>query len=44
MRLPQDLNNTEIIKKRSYLVNPRARQEIIAATSFNLNPLPSFII
>uniref|UniRef100_A0A1J3DZ03 Uncharacterized protein n=1 Tax=Noccaea caerulescens TaxID=107243 RepID=A0A1J3DZ03_NOCCA len=37
--LPQELSNTEIIKtNRSYLVNPGARQEIIPATSFNLNP------
>ncbi|CAB77777.1 hypothetical protein [Arabidopsis thaliana] len=36
--LPQDLCNTEIIKNsRSHLVNPGARQEIIPASSFNLN-------
>ncbi|VVB07063.1 unnamed protein product [Arabis nemorensis] len=39
LNLPQDLTNTEIIKTgRSYLVNPGARQEIIPASSFNLNP------
>ncbi|KAL1209344.1 hypothetical protein V5N11_025122 [Cardamine amara subsp. amara] len=40
--LPQELCNSEIIKQnsRSYLVNPGARQEIIPASSFNLNPEP----
>lgn len=37
--LPHELSNVEIIKSnRSYLVNPGAKQEIIPASSFNLNP------
>ncbi|CAA7047102.1 unnamed protein product [Microthlaspi erraticum] len=36
--LPHELSNTEIIKtNRSYLMNPGTRQEIIPASSFNLN-------
>ncbi|KAF3545139.1 hypothetical protein DY000_02003250 [Brassica cretica] len=37
--IPHELSNTEIIKSsRSYLMNPGAKQEIIPASSFNLNP------
>lgn len=37
--LPHELSKAEIIKSnRSYLVNPGAKQEIIPASSFNLNP------
>ncbi|CAG7881733.1 unnamed protein product [Brassica rapa] len=37
--LPHELSNAEIIKSnRSYLMNPGAKQEIIPASSFNLNP------
>ncbi|KAF8053292.1 hypothetical protein N665_1436s0008 [Sinapis alba] len=37
--LPHELSNLEILKSnRSYLMNPGAKQEIIPASSFKLNP------